>query len=132
VIGSNRVADDPVSLRATRRWLMGGGTAWVLLDRVEIESVAPLLGDALDFDVVDRLSLTSFRVESKWEQRFPEPVQDHERAVDFARVLLPPGEESRYTIEGWPVWFTRSVGRGKVVFLTLGPRGWTRPLRPGE
>src|SRR5207253_10502825 len=34
---------------------------------------------------------------------------------------------ARHTINGWPVWFTRSVGKGKIVFTTLGPRGWYRP-----
>src|SRR5205807_551637 len=42
------------------------------------------------------------------------------------RVLLPAGEQARHTINGWPVWFTRQVGRGRVVFTTLGPRGWHR------
>jgi hypothetical protein len=47
-------------------------------------------------------------------------------------VLLPAGEEVRHAVNGWPVWFTREVGRGKVVFTTLGPRAWLPPLRPRD
>lgn len=126
VIASNRVAQDPVGLRAARQWLMRGGTVWVFLDHVELDSVAPLLGGVVDFHVIDRVSLATFRVAPRPEQRFSEPEQNHDRPVGFARVLLPSGEESRYVIDGWPIWFMRNVGRGRVVFLTLGPRGWTR------
>ena len=58
VLASNRLADDPVGVRAVRQWLMRGGRLWVLLDRVDPDVLAPLLGDALDFQVVDRVSLT--------------------------------------------------------------------------
>jgi hypothetical protein len=59
----------------------------------------------------------------------PEPPQQqqHDRPVDFVRVLLPPDEFVKHTIDGWPVWFTRKMGRGRVLFTTLGPRGWHRP-----
>ena len=44
--------------------------------------------------------------------------------MEFARVLLPGQERSKHTVNGWPLWFTRQVGRGKVIFTTLAPRGW--------
>src|SRR5262249_30446062 len=53
-------------------------------------------------------------------------AQQHDRAVNFVRVLLPPGERPGHTVNGWPASFTRRVGRGKVVFTTLGPRAWYR------
>jgi hypothetical protein len=52
--------------------------------------------------------------------------------VDFVRVILPTGEPVRHTVDGWPAWFTRKVGRGQVLFTTLGPRGWYRPRRQGD
>src|SRR5262249_35723186 len=106
-----------------------GGKVWVMLDLVDPDAVAPLLGDALDFRVVDRGSLTTFKVETRGiaARVEAEPVQRHERPVAFARVLLPPEERPRHTTNGWPVWFPRSGGRGKVVFTALGPRGWYRP-----
>jgi hypothetical protein len=47
--------------------------------------------------------------------------------VALTRVLLPRGEKIEHTVDGWPAWFTRGVGRGQVVFTTLGGRAWSRP-----
>jgi hypothetical protein len=145
ILASERIADDPVGMRALRRWLGQGGTVWVMLDLVGPEVFAPLLGEALDFQVVDTVGLTAFRV-----QRHPAeegtaapPAQEHEQPVDLVRVLLPPGERARHTVDvgtedprlpgsSWPAWFTRRVGRGTVVFTALGPRGWFRPRKPTE
>jgi hypothetical protein len=134
VIASNRLADDPVGLLALRRWLERGGKVWVLLDRVDPVALAPLLGDALDFEVVDHVSLTSIAFAS------PAGVlggvdrvtpRQYDRPVEFARVLLPSQERVRNLVNGWPAWFTRHVGRGKVVFTALGPRAWSRPRLVG-
>jgi hypothetical protein len=95
-----------------------------MLDLVDPEDVAALLGEALDFHLVDRVGLTDFRLN---EPPMPDVVQHHELPVTLARVVLPAGETSASQVDRWPVWFTRSVGRGKVVFTTLGPRGWHRP-----
>ncbi|HEY7327926.1 MAG TPA: hypothetical protein VH592_09815 [Gemmataceae bacterium] len=129
VLASNRIARDPAGMQALRHWLEQGGKVWVMLDRVEPDQLAPLLGDALDFQAVDRVGLTSFRVQhDPTGQRvlLEVPLQKHERPVEFVRVLLPAHEQARYNIDGWPVWFSRQIGRGKVVFSTLGPRGWFR------
>src|SRR5262249_58368469 len=53
-------------------------------------------------------------------------AQEHKRPVEFARGLLPHRERVRYTVNGCPAWFSRPVGRGKVVFSTLGARAWYR------
>jgi hypothetical protein len=145
VLASERISGDPAGMRSLRQWVQRGGSLWVMLDRVRLESIAPLLGDALDFDVVDRTSLTHFAIETTepaWQTgqrdgnaapgalRLAAPEkprqQEHERPVDFVRVVLPAGEQARHAINGWPVWFTRHVGRGRVIFTTLGPRGWHR------
>jgi hypothetical protein len=132
VLASDRIAEDPVGTAALRRWLERGGKLWVMLDRVSPDVLAPLLGDAIDFQVVDRVSLTTFKVEAPPEARdLEEPkVQDHERPVAFARVLLPPGERAPHSVNGWPAWFSRAVGRGLVVFTALGPRAWLAPRGP--
>jgi hypothetical protein len=131
VLASGRISRDPVGVRALRRWLERGGRLWVMLDRVEPDVLAPLLGDALDFTVVDRVGLTTTRIEAapNGQGASPPEEQTTERPVDFVRVLLPPGERAPHTVNGWPAWFSRPVGRGKVVFTTLGPRGWYRPRR---
>jgi hypothetical protein len=135
VLASNRLAHDAAGMEALRRWLEQGGRVWVMLDRVEPAAFAPLLGDALDFEIVDRVTLTSFKVETPAVQTTgalrPKP-QEHDLPVDFVRVLLPAQERVRHLVGRWPAWFIRSVGRGKVLFTTLGPRGWIRYPDPAS
>lgn len=132
VIASDRLADDPAGLRALRHWLEQGGRVWVMLDRVSPDTLAPLLGGALDFEVAARVGLTHFTIRTVIAGGWAPETQEHERPVDFVRVVLPPGEEAAHTIDGWPTWFTRRVGRGIVFFTTLGPRGWYRPRGPKD
>jgi hypothetical protein len=125
-IASPRIGRDPAGLRTLRQWVERGGRVWVMLDRMDPDVVAPLLGEALDFQVVDRVGLTTTKIQSQTGVASePAPrVMIHDRPVEFARVLLPPEERPTYTINGWPAWFVRRVGRGKVIFTTLGPRAW--------
>ncbi|HVS36579.1 MAG TPA: hypothetical protein VMS17_13525, partial [Gemmataceae bacterium] len=122
IVASDRIADDPAGMRALRHWVEQGGRVWVLLDRVDPDKIAPLLGDALDFQLVDRVGLTSFPIEGPT----PPDRTTEERPVDFARVLLPAQDHVLYTIQSWPLLFTRQIGQGKAIFTTLGPRGWYR------
>jgi hypothetical protein len=128
VIASARVAHEPAGIEALRHWLEQGGKAWVLLDLVDEQVAAALLGEALDFHVVDRVGLTTTRVETIFDESLGAPLeQQHERPVELVRVLLPPGEQVEFAVNGWPAAFTRQVGRGEVLFTTLGARGWFRP-----
>jgi hypothetical protein len=128
VLGSDRIADDAAGRRALREWLERGGSLWVLLDRVRQETVAALLGDVLDLQVVDRVSLTHIPIRNgpAYAHRADVPAADEEEPVDFVRVLAP-GRPVLYTVNGWPAAFLTEVGRGRVLFTTLGARGWMRP-----
>jgi hypothetical protein len=128
IVASGQMARDVPGMRGLRQWVEQGGKLWVMLDRVDPEALAPLLGPTRDFQVVDRTRLARFRIHTYPAMRGmgARPLQEHERPVAFTRVLLPTGERARHTINDWPVWFTRPLGRGKVVFSTLGPRGWFR------
>jgi hypothetical protein len=143
VLASEHIARDPAAMRALRRWLERGGHLWVMLDRVDPDRLAPLLGEALDFQVVGRVGLTTTRIETHSlapgsvgsEEVEPDPapiIQEHEQPVQFVRVLLPAHEPVRHTVDGWPAWFTREVGRGQILFTTLGPRGWYRRRKPDD
>lgn len=132
VVASNRIARDPAGMQALRHWIEQGGHAWVMLDMVEPDAVAPLLGDSLDFQVVDRVGLTTTQVKSAATPLDRSPVQQHERPVPLVRVLLPRDEQAEQTVQGWPARFSRVVGRGKVIFTTLGGRAWHRPRTSTE
>jgi hypothetical protein len=134
LVATNQLTHDCVGLETLRRWLQQGGRVWVMLDRVEPAIVSGLLGDGFDFQVVDRVGLTSFTIA-------PQPLgpageaaqkQEHEQPVDFVRVLLPPQERPQHTVNGWPAWFSRDVGRGKVVFTTLAAAAWSHRRTPGD
>jgi hypothetical protein len=128
VLGSDRIADDVAGRRALREWLERGGSLWVLLDLVDQGTVATLLGDVLDLRIVDRVSLTSIHVRNGPANPHRAEAQptDMEEPVDFVRVLAP-GQQVLYTVNGWPAAFLTEVGRGRVLFTTLGARGWMRP-----
>lgn len=133
VLASDRIADDVAGRRALREWLERGGTLWVLLDQVRQETVTALLGDTLDFQVVDRVSLSrvQFRNGPANPHRAEPPPVDLEDPVAFVRVLAP-RHQALYLIDGWPAAFVTEVGRGRVLFTTLGPRGWMRPRLPRD
>ena len=64
IIADDRIADDLAALSAIRQWLHAGGHLWVMLDRVSPDVLDILLGDSFDGYVVDRVGLTSVRVDS--------------------------------------------------------------------
>lgn len=133
VLASDRIKDDIVGGQVLRGWLERGGALWILLDRVEPGTVATLLGNVLDYHVVDRTSLTRINVRNgpaNPHRAEPQAVEVEE-PVDFVRVLAP-RHQVLYAIDGWPAAFLMEVGRGRILFTTLGPRGWMRPRLPSE
>jgi hypothetical protein len=132
VLAGNRLADDPTGARALRRWVQQGGRLWVMLDRVDPDVVALLLGEDLDFQVVDRTSLTKVRLRRAADDGPPAEARELDLPVDLVRVTLAGPEQVLHTVNGWPASFTRSVGRGRVLFTTLAARGWHRPRTARE
>ena len=63
VIVDDRVENDLAFLTALRHWLHSGGRLWIMLDRLEMRTVEALLGDGFRGHVVDRVGLTSVRVD---------------------------------------------------------------------
>jgi hypothetical protein len=126
VIADGRMVDDGEAMAAIRRWLFGGGHLWVTLDRVDPRVLERLLGDSFACQVVDRVGLTSVRIDSgpasgtndKWSQ-------DHDQPVDFVRVEVADVEVA-YTVNGWPAAFWKTCGEGRLLVTTLGARGWMR------
>jgi hypothetical protein len=134
VLASNHLADDPVGTQALRYWLERGGRIWIMLDKVDSQTISPLLGEALNFEMLDRTGLTFTKIENAADVNRDKTaaIRQHERPVDFVRVMLPADEQPIQVINGWPAAFTRQVGRGKVLFTTAGLRAWTRPRTVGD
>jgi hypothetical protein len=133
VLCGHQLGSQPAAIRTIRHWLLRGGILWVMLDRVDVRIVELLLGDGFDCQVVDRVGMTSVRLESKagstW--RSEEAPRFFDMPVDFVRVLTSPTHVC-YTLNGWPAAFWKRVGLGRVLFTTLGPRGWLRPRVAGD
>jgi hypothetical protein len=87
VLAGNQLAADPGGARGVRRWVQQGGTLWVLLDRVDPATFAPLLGDDADVEVIDRVGLTTVRLHRLGEAPGAGGTRDHERPVELVRVV---------------------------------------------
>jgi hypothetical protein len=121
-----RVAEDDAGLDAIRRWLFGGGHLWVMLDRVDPRVLEMILGDEFSCEVIDRIGLTNFQIESAEPGGSREPPQEHDRPVEFVRAAVT-GVNVAYTVQGWPAAFWKPCGEGLLLVTTLGPQGWMRP-----
>lgn len=126
VVCSDRVLSDSACLPALRSWAVRGGRVWFMLDRVSPETVRAFLGNALPFEVVDRVELNRFTLNTPDAvNRHQDPLEawESERAVDFVRVFVDSADVTTLVGE-WPAAFSIPFGTGEVYFTTLGPRGW--------
>src|SRR5438477_2763253 len=88
VIADDRALEDPAGLAAIRRWVYGGGRLWVLADKVHPQVLERILGDQCALQVIDRVGLTTVRIEPIVEQGMTPPIEtDYERPVDLVRIV---------------------------------------------
>lgn len=126
IVADDRMLEDQAGLASIRRWLFGGGKLWLMLDRVDSQLLERLLGDDSSCQVVDRVGLTTVRLDTRSSDgNVGHEVHDHELPVDLVRVLLS-GTEPICTVDGWPAAFWKDCGEGRLLVTTLGPRGWMR------
>ncbi|MFO0936801.1 MAG: hypothetical protein U0798_09845 [Gemmataceae bacterium] len=132
IVAGNQIANDPIGLQTLRQWVMNGGTVWVMLDRVELPTVAPLLGNDCRFDIISRTSLPSVKLMRTGDDESKATARNFDRPVNFVRVRLSGNETVLYSTGGFPAAFSQNVGRGKILFTTLGEWGWYRPRSARE
>lgn len=122
----DRIVNDAAGLVSLRSWVRDGGRLWIMLDGVDPSTVAALLGNAVDFQTVDRVELDRFELEPSPEVRSTEDkvvVHEYETPVDFLRVVTS-AQDIVYRIDGWPAAFRMPYGDGEILFTTLAARGW--------
>jgi len=127
VLWDDCFADDVAILAALRAWLSDGGSLWIMLDRIDFAGVERLLGETFTCQLVNRVALDQAAIESA-ESRYrvaASPAESYEQPLEFARVIVT-GMQVTHKVQGWPAAFWRPVGRGRVVFTTLGARAWIR------
>src|SRR5262249_37604377 len=120
VLASNRLGADPTGKAVLRRWVEQGGRLWVMLDLVDPAVITAILGDDADFQVVDRVGLTSVSVRRQKDDALLSATREFEKPVELVRVIPGASDQVQHTVNGWPASFVRSLGRGRVVFTTLG------------
>ncbi len=125
ILASSRLADDAGAVASVRRWLFGGGSLWVMLDRTDPRILELLLGDRFNGSVVDRVGLTTVRINKAVTDGSQPPVEvtEYEVPVEFVRLAVQDVEVS-YEVDGWPAAFWMKCGHGRLLVTTLGPRGW--------
>lgn len=127
VIHNDRLLNDAAGMTAVRRWLGNGGDLWIMLDLVNAETVAQLLGDGVPFQVIDRTSLTSVQLMDADPESVaaPQPSREFETPIDFVRVKLD-GAMPHFSVNGWPAIFSSKIGRGRVMFTSIGANALMR------
>ncbi len=125
VLYNDRYAEDVAAMAAIRAWLHNGGRIWIMLDRVDFEGVGRLLGAAFTCELIDHVELSDVEIASVMPRRLKgyTPSRHFEQPVRMARLVLTDIEVT-HTVNGWPAAFSQRVGRGKVVFTTVGAEAW--------
>ena len=130
VIADNRITNDFAALAALRHWLHAGGHLWVMLDQADPIVLERLLGDEFSGQVLDRVGLTSVRVDRAPTTSDPggttTETLEYEEPVEFVRMVSSK-MDILYLVNGWPALMTTTFGEGKVFISTLGARGWMKP-----
>ena len=127
VIASDSWREDPAAMVAIRRWLIGGGRAWIMLDKVDASTLPLLLGEAFHCDVVDRVLLDRFQILD--DRGKPDPSHGKERVFDnppeLVRVVTA-NVKMMCTVNGWPAAFVYQIGDGEAILTTLEAKAWFR------
>jgi hypothetical protein len=134
VISNEQIHEDVVRLPAIRRWMHAGGSLWIMLDVVDPLALERIAGDEFRCHVVDRVGLTSVRIDSTRKDGSTAAVEaDYEQPVDLVRVVLADSDvQVEHTVNGWPAAFWKSFGAGRLLVTTLGARGWLRERVPDD
>ena len=127
VLSTDRLASDPGGITIVRDWVLGGGRLWILLDEVQPDTVAALMGDAFATAVVDRVDVTHLEMSNARMDPGQQTTVtiDLEQSVDHVRVV-PVGVTVTDTVNGWPAAFWQPMGAGRVFFTTLSTAAWMR------
>jgi hypothetical protein len=130
IICDSRPTRDAAGIAAIRQWLNAGGHLWVMLDQVDPELLEMLLGDDIQCEVVDRVSLNSIHIApGPAGVRGSDSDAVFEQPVDLVRTVVA-GVDLAYTVNDWPAAFWKDCGKGRLLVTTLGPRGWLEDRKP--
>ena len=94
-----------------------------MLDRVDERSVSLLLGEAFDFEIVDRVNVARIAIQNTSTEQTWQHPKYFEKPLPFVRILASSGHVDQ-TLNGWPASLLVSAGKGKVLFTTVASEAW--------
>jgi hypothetical protein len=120
VISQDQPELGAAQIESLRRWLIGGGRVWIMLDQVDPAFAARLLGEDFNCSIVEHIELNRLVIQ---DVRGTQEIIEHEQPVHMVRVDAP-GFDVQQSIDGWPAMLAKHVGRGKVLITTVGTGAW--------
>ncbi|QDV25471.1 hypothetical protein [Aureliella helgolandensis] len=129
VISHTDFFEDAVAVDTLSKFVNGGGTAWILLDRIPCDLIQPMLASGQYCEELDEVELSSFSISASsigQAVSAAEATLELDSPAKFKRVVQVGGEVS-HAVDGWPAvtWFP--VGQGKLVLTTLASEAWLEP-----
>ena len=127
LLTADRISRDAAGVASLRAWVREGGRLWVMLDRVDPSVVGGLLGNEVDFTVVDRVDLDQFAIHSTDQLRPAKSAEaaEYDQPVELVRLLASTSDVS-HRIDGWPAALWIRSGEGEILLTTLAPNGWRK------
>ena len=118
-----QLASFPQACEALRAWILRGGRLMIAADRTGPAVVEALLGDSLPMTHIGETTTNALTLEINPE--YPEaqyPVRsvsrEYPEPIRYLRVV-PELCEKIWSVDGWPVAMTKSLGRGSVLITTI-------------
>ena len=134
IVGGNRLTHDTESSDQILDWVRGGGKLWVMLDQLEPKYISQLLGREACFEELDRVELNDFKIyrtDLKTNLPTTSVALSYEQPKTLVRVYSE-AEQTLCTIDGWPAVFWNPVGKGEILFTTIGLESLVDNARPIE
>ncbi|MFP6588130.1 MAG: hypothetical protein VB814_10820, partial [Pirellulaceae bacterium] len=126
VIADGRYSEDVSLTNSIRSWIMGGGRAWIMLDRTGTAFARRLLGDSLNLVELETRELTTVVVTSITRgQRLVGSQNNYDIPVRMINVMVD-GVEITHEVDDIPAAFWMKYGNGEILFTTLSSEAWVR------
>lgn len=130
VVAGKRLKFETAAAAALRQWVSEGGTTWVQMNRCDAETFAAIFGSTIELVEVDRVPLTSVKIDSVSTLQ-QAPTIDHEEPVELIRAQIR-GGQVLYEVNGWPAAVIFQYGNGRVLVTLLDAAGWIRQRSPRD
>jgi hypothetical protein len=128
LLATDRLENDTAGMAMLRGWVRDGGRLWIALDAVSPETVEAILGHDAGIEVVDRVEIDRFTVETRDRENGMERTDeiDLEVPVDLVRVVTSHADVPA-RVGGWPAAIWVPCGQGDILITTIGPRALVQP-----